>query len=505
MAIRKGGRSGAVAALGLTALLAACAVGPDFEEPPAPEVERYTAEALPAATSEAVVEGGAAQRFVQDLDIPGEWWTLFRSEALNELIKEAFAANPSIQAARATLRQAWETVYAEQGTFLPTLTANYSPLRAKTATAALAPVGPGPSPYYTLHTAQLQISYSPDVFGGERRTVESLTALAEVQRFTLEATYLTLSSNIVATAIQEASLRGQIAATEAIIKLETSGLEILRKQYALGQVAMADVAAQEAALAAAQASLPPLRKQLATQRDLLTALTGHPSSEQPKATFELAALQLPQEVPVSLPAKLVDQRPDVQSAEAQLHSASALVGVAVAAQLPNVSLTAAYGGTASALSRLFTPGTGFWTLAGSITQPIFDYGTLRHKRRAAEAAFDAAAAQYRNTVIGALQNVADALYALQADADALRAAVAAEQAATKSLTITQAQLQLGAVNYLALITAQQAFQQAQINLVQAQASRFADTAALFQALGGGWWNRRDGEERQAAAGAGKTR
>jgi NodT family efflux transporter outer membrane factor (OMF) lipoprotein len=317
-------------------------------------------------------------------------------------------------------------------------------------------------------------------------------ATAEFQRFQLEAAYLTLTSNVVAAAVQEASLRGQIAATEEIIKVETQSLGILRKQFELGQVAGADVAAVEATLAQAQATLPPLQKQLAVQRDLLTALIGRLPSQEPAEKFELASLQLPQELPVSLPSNLVEQRPDIQSAEAQLHAASALIGVAIAAQLPQFTLTGNAGTVANQIGQLFiTPGTAFWTVAGNVAQTIFDAGTLLHKKRAADAAFDEAAAMYRSTVITAFQNVADALHAIQSDADTLKAAVAAERAAFKSLEIARLQLQLGAIGYLGLLTAQNTYQIALIALVQAQAARYADTAALFQALGGGWWNRED--------------
>ena len=268
------------------------------------------------------------------------------------------------------------------------------------------------------------MTYAPDVFGGTRREVESLTATTEFQRFQLEAAYLTLTSNVVAAAVQEASLRGQIAATEEIIKIETQSLGILRKQLELGQVAGADVAAVEATLAQAQATLPPLQKQLAVQRDLLTALIGRLPSQEPAEKFELASLQLPQDLPVSLPSKLVEQRPDIQSAEAQLHAASALIGVAIAAQLPQFTLTANAGTVANQIGQLFiTPGTAFWTVAGNVAQTIFDAGTLLHKKRAADAAFDQAAAMYRSTVITAFQNVADALHALQSDAETLKSGV----------------------------------------------------------------------------------
>ncbi|MGC2523552.1 MAG: efflux transporter outer membrane subunit [Stellaceae bacterium] len=399
------------------------------------------------------------------------------------------------------MRQAWEDVYAEQGSLFPSVAAGFSPSRSKTS-ASIAPVPSSNLLYYSLYTPQVTVSYAPDVFGGTRRQIESLVAAAESQRFELEAAYLTLTSNIVAAAVQEASLRGQIAATEEIIKVDSDGLDILRRQLALGAVAGADVAAQEAALAQAQAMLPPLQKQLEVERDMLTALLGRFPNQQPAETFDLASLQLPYELPVSLPSKLVEQRPDVRSAEAQLHAASAQIGVAVAARLPQFSLTGNAGTTALTFAGLATPGNVFWTLAGNVTQTVFDAGTLLHKQRAAEAAFDQAAAQYRSTVIAALQNVADSLRALQSDADALKAAAAAQQAAAASLDITRRQLQLGAVNYLALLTAESAYQTSLTNVVQAQASRYADTAALFQALGGGWWNRADlAPTKTAAAGA----
>jgi len=473
-------------------MLTACAVGPDFEPPAAPEVSAYTSQLLPEQTSAADMKGGEAQRFVRGLDIPGQWWTLFHSAALNSLVEQALENNPTLPAAEAALRQAWENVYAAQGAFFPTAVVSYSPSRNKTATGVTFTAASSGPPFFTLHTAQVVVTYAPDVFGGTRRQVESLMATAEFQRYQLEAAYLTLTSNVVAAAVQEASLRGQIAATEEIIKIESASLDILRKQFQLGQVAGLDVAAVEAALAQAQATLPPLQKQLAVQRDLLTALIGRLPSQAPAEKFELASLQLPQELPVSLPSNLVEQRPDIQSAEAQLHSASALIGVALAARLPQFTLTGNAGTTANQISQLFmTPGTAFWTLAGNVAQTVFDAGTLLHKERAAVAAFEEAAAMYRSTVIAAFQNVADTLHALQSDADTLRAAFAAERAAFESLEITRMQLQFGAVNYLSLLTAQNTYQMALIALVQAQAARYADTAALFQALGGGWWNRED--------------
>jgi NodT family efflux transporter outer membrane factor (OMF) lipoprotein len=490
MAPRRPSRTIIVTAATLVA--SACAVGPDFERPAAPDVGGYTSAPLAQQTASADVKGGEAQHFVQTLDIPGQWWTLFHSTALNTLIEEALKNNPTLPAAEAALRQAWENVYAAEGAFFPTAVVGYSPSRNKTATGVTFTGASSGSPYFTLHTTQVVVTYAPDVFGGTRREVESLAATAEFQRFQLEAAYLTLTSNVVAAAVQETSVRGQIAATEEIIKIQTGSLDILRKQFELGQVAGADVAAVEATLAQAQATLPPLQKQLAIQRDLLTALIGRLPSQEPAEKFDLASLQLPEELPVSLPSKLVEQRPDIQSAEAQVHSASAAVGVAVAARLPQFTLTGSAGTTANQINQLFiTPGTAFWTVAGNVAQTVFDAGTLLHKERAAEAAFDQAAEMYRSTVITAFQNVADSLHALQSDADTLKAAYAAERAAFRSLEITRRQLQLGAIGYLGLLTAQNTYQTALISLVQAQAARYADTAALFQALGGGWWNRSD--------------
>ncbi|HEV2546806.1 MAG TPA: efflux transporter outer membrane subunit [Stellaceae bacterium] len=471
--------------------LAGCAVGPDFLRPSPPAGKDYAPATIAEPTAAADVQGGAAQRFLRDKDIPGQWWQLFHSEPLNTLIAAAFQANPDVAAAQAALRVAEENAAAQRGAFYPQVAGNLTPSRTKTATGAVTPTAASGGAYLTLYTAQVSVSYVPDVFGLNQRAVESLEAQAESQRFQLEATYLTLTSNLAAAAIQEASLRGQIAATEDIIGIERQLLDLFRRQLALGHIAEADVVAQEAALAQAEASLPPLRKQLAIERDLLTALTGRFPNEEPAETFELASIQLPEDLPASLPAQVVEQRPDIRQAEANLHTASALVGVAVANRLPNLTLTGSAGTAATDPSRFFTPGTGFWSIAASLTQPIFDGGTLLHKERAARAALEQSAAQYRATVITAFQNVADTLRALQIDADALSAALRAERAAAQSLAIARRQLELGAISYLSLLNAQQTYQTARIALVQAQANRYADTAALFQALGGGWWNRND--------------
>ena len=471
-------------------IMTGCAVGPNFQRPTTPNVECYTTQPLPAQTTSIDIKGGEMQRFLQDMDIPGQWWTLFHSKPLNDLIEQALKANPDLEAAQAALRVAWENVYAQQGAFFPSIEANFNPTRQQISGELSSPLANG-SNIFSLHTAQISVAYVPDVFGGNRRQVESLKAQADSQRFQLEATYLTLTSNVVAAAIQEAALRGQIAATKQIIDIQSQLLKLLQIQYEAGQIASGDVAAQEAALAQVQAALPPLEKQLAQQRDLLARLVGRFPSETLTGEFELSSLQLPQELPVSLPSKLVVQRPDVRSAEEQLHSASAEIGVSIADRLPNITLSADAGTSATAINQLFTSGTGFWALAGNLTQPIFQGGTLLHRQRAAEAAYNQAAAQYRSAVLTAFQNVADTLHAIQSDADALKAAVSSERAADKSLSIARQQLELGDISYLALLNAEQTYQQAMINVVQALANRYADTAALFQALGGGWWNRSD--------------
>jgi len=466
-------------------LLSGCAAGPDFERPAAPAADHYLPAPLPAETAAAPVPGGAAQRLLPGRDIPGEWWTLFGSPALSALVADAFKNSPNVAAAEAALRQAHELTLAGEGAFFPTAQANLSASRNKTS-ASLSPATASGGLYYSQYAAQLAVSYTPDVFGGVRRQVEALAAQEESQRFQLEAAYLTLSANLVAAAVTEASLRGQIAAAEAVIRVQRESLDILRRQQALGQIAGADVAAQEAALAQAEATLPPLHKQLGQQRHLIAVLAGRLPSVEPGARFDLATLQLPLDVPLSLPSKLVDQRPDVRAAEANLHAASAQIGVAVAARLPQFSLTGNLGTTALTLAGLAAPGNVFWTLGGSIAQTVFDAGTLLHKQHAAEAAFDQAGAQYREAVLTAFQNVADALHALEEDALALKAAAAAEAATKASLDIARRQLQLGAVNYLALLTAENAYQAALSARVQAAAARLSDTAALFQALGGGW-------------------
>jgi NodT family efflux transporter outer membrane factor (OMF) lipoprotein len=492
------------------AIASSCAVGPNFHTPEAPANAGYAPTPLPETISSAQIHGGEVQHFIAGRDIAFEWWQLFQSPALNSLIDKAFKANPTVAAAQAALAQAQELVYAQQGFFFPSVGATYQAERHKIAgnlTNDQAPgvqgngnnlsaplQTPGISPYtaplyYNFQTAELTVGFVPDVFGGNRRQVESLAAQAEAQRFALEATYITLASNVVAAAIQEASLRAQIRATREIIAADEKSLQILRDQFRLGQAMRIDVAAQETALAQAKATLPPLQLQFEQGRDLIRALVGNLPNQEVPETFELDALQLPPELPLSLPAKIIEQRPDVRAAEAQLHAANAQVGVAVAAMFPQFPITGSYGGNADQFSWMFRSGGPFWNLVGAITQPLFEGGTLLHRKRAAQEALKQAAAQYQSTVITAYQNVADTLHASLSDADALAANVDAENAAKVTYDLTRRQMEVGYVNYLILLGAETAYQQALLSRVQALAARYADTVALFQALGGGWWNR----------------
>ncbi len=490
-------------------VLAGCAAGPDFRKPEAPTAKVYAPKPLPARTAQADAPLGGAQTFVAAQQIPSDWWTLFGSAKLNALIERALRANPDIEAAQAALRAAQQNVIAQQGFFYPTVGVSYTPSRNKLAgnmggnspglqgngtliQTYSNPAGPkynGPA-YYNFHVAQLTVGYVPDVFGMRRRQVESAQAQFEVQQMQLNASYITLASNVVAAAIQEASLRAQLHTAERVVEISRENLAIMRRQLQTGYVAGIDVAAQEAALAQAEQTLPPLRSQLEQTRDMIRALAGHTPDQDVDETFELADLKLPHELPLSLPSTLVEQRPDVRIAEAQLHDASAQYGVAIANRLPQFSVVAGIGGMASTPDWMFRAGGGFFSLAGNVAQTIFDGGTLKAQSKMAEQALLQAGAQYRSTVIVALQNVADTLHAIESDADALKAATAADAANRKLLDLTREQYRLGYVGYQNLLIAEQNWRLGAIGLIQAQAMRLGDTAALYQALGGGWWNAR---------------
>jgi NodT family efflux transporter outer membrane factor (OMF) lipoprotein len=469
------------------AVLSACAVGPNFHPPAPPSDSTYgkAQQAMPATLG----AGTDTQRLVAGLAIPEQWWTLFQSPKLNHLVEEALRANPDVDAAKAALRQAHELYLAQWTNLLPTVDGGFNGTRARYPIGSITAPTVASDPTYNLYTAQLSVSYLPDVFGGTRRANEAAKANEDATRFQLEATYLTLSSNVVVTAIQEASLRGQIEATNRLVQLQQQLLDAVQRQRAAGTASELDVLTQQSALAQTLATLPPLRKQLGQTRDQLTALIGHLPAAEPAEQFTLSELTLPRELPLSVPGALVAQRPDVRVAQENLHAASAEVGVALANMLPQFSIDGTLGSSALSIGDLFSPYTGFWSLGGSLTQTLFDAGALLHRKRAADAALDQAAAQYRAAVILACQNVADSLQALQEDAAALSASAAAAAAAQRTLELSTRQHGLGTLSTVAVIAAEQSYQQAVITQVQAQANRYADTAALIQALGGGWWNR----------------
>jgi NodT family efflux transporter outer membrane factor (OMF) lipoprotein len=468
-----------IAAAGL--LSCACAVGPDYQRPALPTGDAYPATAIAANGS------AQSQALHSGMDIPAQWWEVFHSREVSDLVTEALQQSPTLEAARAALLSARELRIVQAGAYYPTVNANIEPTRQKIANTLASPAASGDD-LYSLTTAQLSVSYTPDVFGANARAVEASRAQEMAQRYELEAARLTLAAGVVNAVILDAQLRAQLDAVKQVLAGQKLTLTSFELQYQLGQVSQADLAAQQSLLAQAEAALPPLEKQWRINRDLLAVLLGRTPGNAPDVKVTLRELELPHDLPLSLPARLVEQRPDVLLAEAQLQAASAQVGVAKAARLPNLNISASAGNAAVHIGDLFSGPTTFWNLAANLTQPIFAGGTLEHKQYAAEASYQQAAAQYRGSVLTALQNVADTLHAIQTDANALHAAERAEQASAHSLKMARRQFQLGDISSLAVIAAEQSYAQAQSALVQAQANRYSDTVALFQALGGGWWH-----------------
>jgi NodT family efflux transporter outer membrane factor (OMF) lipoprotein len=473
----------------LTALLlAACAAGPDFKKPAAPTVSGYADHPLTTTEATSGVTGGEAQRFVSGADISGDWWTLFHSKPLNDLIDQSLANNHDLKAAQAALTVAQENTSAQRGAFYPQVSAGFAGSRQRQS-GALAPTPNNNAFEYNLFTPQVNVAYNLDVFGLTRRTVENAKAQEDAARYSLAAAHLTLTSNVAAAAFQDAAIDAQIDATRQIIDIDQKVVETLKYQKDKGYASGLDLAAQQSALAQVQATLPPLLKQSVQQHDLIAVLAGRYPGQTASPKFDLASLTLPADLPVSLPSTLVAQRPDVLQAQANMHAASAQVGIAAANRLPNIQLTGNAGSTALQIGQVFGAGTGFWAYGAAITAPIFQGGTLLHQERGAKAAYVQAAEQYRSTVLTAFQNVADTLAAIEQDAAGLKANAAAFEAARTTLDLSDRQYKAGYASYLSLLSAEQAYQQARIALVQAQAARYADTAALYQALGGGWWKR----------------
>ncbi|CAE6695220.1 efflux transporter outer membrane subunit [Paraburkholderia nemoris] len=469
------------------AAVAGCMVGPDYRTPPAPATDTYTASPLPDQTASSPGAAGLPQRFVPGQDIPAAWWALFHCEPLDALIRQALVNSPNITAAQAALRQARENFSAQAGgTLLPSVDAQLGATREKLNGISFGE--PGVVDEFNLYNASVNVSYKLDVFGGSRRELEALHAQIDYQRFQLQAAYLAMSANIVTAAVKEASLRAQIEATERIAAEEDEQLGVLGKQFELGGVGRTAVLSQQTLVAQTRATLPPLQQQLDQTRHQLAVLAGQLPSDATLPEFRLEMFSLPETLPVSLPSALVQQRPDILAADAVLHQASAQVGVATAAMYPQITLSASYGAEALTPAQVFKAGSTIWSLGAGLLQPVFHGGQLSAQKRAAEAAYEQANAQYRETVLLAFQNVADSLRALDHDATGLKAQTDAWRSASDSLELTRGQYRVGGVSYLALLDAQRQYQQTVVSLAQAQASRYADTAALFQALGGGWWN-----------------
>lgn len=470
-----------VALAGFGLCLSACAVGPEFVPPAPPSVATFGAKAPAAKTVAAKTALGASQKLRSGGEVPADWWRLFGSAPLNHLMTQAVDANPSIQAARASLRAAEETAQATWGDLLPALSGSASAGRSKQT---------GTEKPSNLYQTALGLSFAPDIFGAARHTRESAQASAEAARFELEATHLSLTAAVATTAVQEAFVRERLKTALDIVETQKKQRDLVRARFEAGAIAKTALLAQEAALAESQAAVPEIEKTLAQTRHLLAVLTGRFPGEDVGATFALSGFSLPEDVPVSLPSSLVSQRPDVRAALANLKAANANVGIAMAARMPSFSLTGSFGVGAGAIADMFSPTTALWGLAAGIAQPLFKGGKLLHQKRASEAAFDQSAALYRSAVLSAFKDVADALEALESDAKTLAAQAQAERAAAASLDLATKQFEAGATSHFELLAASTAHKQSRLALVQAQAARLTDTIALFQTLGGGWWNKR---------------
>ncbi len=470
-----------ILSLSMVGILSACSVGPNYQRPDISVPPSLTeTPKLPISTATA-----PAQVFVQK-DISNAWWEAFHSKELNALIQQSLQNNPSAAVAQANLKQSIEAIKAQQAAFFPSISANFNSTRQRVAGPLASPMVSN-SYIYNFHTVQLNAAYTLDLWGANRRQVEALKAEADANRYTVEVTYLTLISNVVNAAIQEAVLREQIHLTQVMIDRQKQLTSITHKARALGQMSDADVATQDAAQATVEATLPPLQKQLAIQRDLIKSLAGEYPADRLETEFTLDKLNLPHELPQALPSSVLERRPDIRVAEAMLQSASANIGIAVANRLPTISLNADLGSSASKLSDLFSSMSKFWVIGANVTEPIFDGGALKHKEKGARAAYEGAVAQYKSTVISAFQNVGDVMQSIQADQDSYVTAIKAAQANAKSYDYAQRQYRVGDISRIALLPIEQNHLQAQLAVAQAQGNRLQDTAALFQALGGGWW------------------
>jgi len=474
-------------ALAAIALLAGCAVGPDFRAPDPPATQQYTRDPAPATTAAADGPAGDAQTFASSAHTLQRWWTQFGSEPLDRLVDTAWHNSPTLAEARARLDEARQNHAAQAGaTMLPRVDANLSATREQVDIAAFGLPANVPSPGpFTLYDASVSVSYALDVFGGNRRALEALRAQVDYQAYTLDAARLTLAGNVVATAILHASLAQQVALTRQLVDAQARQLRIVEARFAAGGVSQADVHAQRALLAQTQASLPPLAARHAQAGHRLAILLGAPPSADTLPELALDALALPRTLPVALPSTLARERPDIRAAEAVLHQASANVGVATANLYPHFSVSAGIGSERTRIADIVS-GLNVWNVGLGLTQPLFHGGELRARKRAAEAAYDAAFASYRETVLLALQQVADAMRAVEHDAAELQARDTAAQQAAASRAIAGDRYAAGGISLIDLLDAQRQVLQTGLDRTRAQADRLADTAALLQALAGNW-------------------
>ncbi len=474
-----------------TVAASACAVGPDFKTPPAPATTHYTRAPEPTGTVAAPGASGVAQTFSSERDIPADWWTLYHSSALDDLVRQALTDSPTVQAAQATLLTAVETWKANRGgLLLPAVDLQGQAAREREPGAVVGDPSV-PAFIFDLFDASVGVTYRLDLFGASRRQVEGFRAQADYQRWEFEAARLTLSANVVTTAVNIASLHAQLGALTDIVASEREQLKVVQRQFDAGAASRSDLLAQRTQVAQNEAQLPGLEKQLAQAQHRLAVLVGRTPDDTSVPDFTLDQLTLPAELPLSVPAKLVRQRPDVQAAEALLHQSTALLGVATADMYPQLNLTGSIGSETVQASDLFKTGSAAWNVGGSLTAPLFHGGELLSLKRAARADLDRATAEYREAVLAALQDVADTLRALEADARTLQADQITETDAQDTLNMTKLQYKVGGVSYLTLLNAERVYLQARQSRMQAEAARYADTAALFQALGGGWWNRQN--------------
>ncbi len=487
---RRTGLARLAAALSAAAVASGCAVGPSFRRPPAPDVDRYVAGDLPIDLNAGA--DATAQHVAIGATVTATWWQLFRSDALDAVLRQAVADNPTLAAARATLAQAQQAVREARAAFYPQVDFGATIERQQTGSRTLQSVN-GTSarvsaPAQNIYSLGPTVSYLPDVFGGTRRHVEQEAALAEQQRYEVAAAYLTLTGNAVTQAIALASARLQLAAAESIIADDERNLGLVKDTLAAGKAAEVDVLTAESQLANDRTLVPPLRQQISTARHALAILVGKFPGEWSAPDFDLAELTLPGELPLSLPSELVRRRPDILAAEAQLHADSAAIGVATAQMFPSFPLSASFTAGAATTSALFPAASSAWTLAAGLTAPIFHGGALDAQRKAAIAAFEASLATYRATVLQAFGQVADTLRALEHDAELVDAERRVLDASTATLELQRFSYQAGKATLLQLLDAERVAQQARLGYARARAERYQDSAALLVAMGGGWWD-----------------